>query len=87
MIIKGNTVGHPVPATRIIVGDVAPGYGPALWFNTAPGGAINNAAVLLLDDNEDGSAVQVAVEDETYGVKNATVNQSATAGSYDFTVL
>lgn len=87
MKIKGNSVGHPVPATRIVVGDVAPIFGPAFWFNTAPGGAVNQAAMLMMEEDETGYDMQVEVGDETYGVKNATVNQGATSGNYDFTVL
>ena len=87
MIIKGNSVGHPVPSTRIVVGDVVPISGPALWFNTAPGGAVNQAATMMLEDDETGYDMQVEVGYETYGVKNATVNQGAASGTYDFTVL
>lgn len=70
-----------------VVGDTVPEKGPALWFNTAPGGDVNSAAVLSLEDDESGSEVQAVVGDETYGVNNATVNQGATSGNYDFTVL
>lgn len=69
------------------VGDTAPDQGPALWFNTAPGGAVNRAAMLLLDENETGYTVQTVVGDEIYGVDNATVNGGTAAGNYDFTVL
>ena len=87
MIIKGNSVGHPVPSTRFVVGDVVPVSGPALWFNTAPNGAVNQAAVMMLEDDENGYDMQVQVGEETYGVKNATVNQGAVSSGYDFTVL
>lgn len=71
----------------LVVGDTVPTNGPTLWFNTAPGGSVNQAAMLLLDDDESGYDMQAVVGDETYGVNNATVNQGASAGSYDFTVL
>lgn len=87
MIIKGNTVGSPIPIPRIVVGDTAPVTGPAIWFNTAPGSSAAHAAVLSLEDDESGYAMQIAVGDETYGLNNATVNQGANAGNYDFTVL
>lgn len=84
-----NNVLIPAVAQRspIVVGDVAPVSGPALWFNTAPNGAVNQAAMLMLEDDETGYGMQVDVGDETYGVKNATVNQGASAGNFDFTVL
>ena len=69
------------------VSDTVPTRGPVLWFNTAPGGAVNNAAMLSLDDDETGYDVHLQVGDEIYGVGNATVNQGATEGHYDFTVL
>lgn len=69
-----------------IVSNTAPA-GPAIWFNTAPGGAVNNAALLSLDDDEGGYSVQAIVGDEVYGVGNATANQGATGTNYDFTVL
>lgn len=90
MIIKGNSVGCPLPDPRkymIVVSDTPPVTGPTLWFNTAPGGAVNQPAVLMLDDDETGYDMQAVVGDETYGMKNATVNQGASAGNYDFTVL
>ena len=71
----------------LVVGDTVPAEGPVLWFNTAPNGAVNDAAMLNLDDDETGYGVQLLVGDEAYGVDNATVNQGAAAGSYDFTVL
>lgn len=43
--------------------------------------------ILKLIDDESGYEMQVQVGDETYGVKNATVNQGAVSGGYDFTVL
>ena len=86
MIIKGNTVGSPIPVLRVIVGGSAPVVGPAIWFDTDPSNSASVAS-LLLDDNEGDNAVQVAVGDETYGINNATVNQGANAGNYDFTVL
>ena len=61
--------------------------GPAIWFNTAPGGAVNEAALLSLDDDERGYVVQAVVGDEVYGVGNMTVNHGATESGYDFTVL
>lgn len=70
-----------------IVGDTAPTNVPALWFNVSPGGAVNNVAMLSLDDDETGYDVHLQVGDEIYGVGNATVNQGATEGHYDFTVL
>lgn len=69
----------------IVVGNTIP-KGPALWFNTAPGGAVNDAALLSLDDDEGGYAVQANVGDEVYGVGNMTVNQGADGTNYDFTV-
>ena len=70
-----------------VVGDTVPANKPVLWFNTSPGGAVNSAATLSLEDDEGGYEVQAVVGDETYGVNNATVNQGATSGNYDFTVL
>lgn len=70
-----------------VVSDTVPAAFPVLWFNTAPGGAVNNAAMLDLEDEESGYDVQLQVGDEIYGVGNATVNQGAAAGLYDFTVL
>lgn len=67
------------------VGNTIP-QGPALWFNTAPGGTVNDAALLSLDDDEGGYDVQAIVGDEVYGVDNMTVNQGATGTNYDFTV-
>ena len=71
----------------LIISDIAPTAGPALWFNTAPGGAVNSPEMLSLEDDESGYEVQAVVGDETYGVNNATVNQGASGGNYDFTVL
>ena len=67
--------------------DTVPEKGPVLWFNTAHGGAVNAAALLDLEEDETGCAVQLDVEGEIYGVGNAGVNQGAAAGRYDFTVL
>ena len=67
--------------------DTVPEKGPVLWFNTAPGGAVSSAALLDLEEDETGFDVQLQAGDETYGVGNATVNQGATEGHYDFTVL
>lgn len=69
-----------------VVGNTVP-EGPAIWFNTAPGGAINSEAPLSLDDDETGYDVQMTVGDEVYGMRNATVNQGASESNYDFTVL
>ena len=68
-----------------VVGNTVP-EGPAIWFNTAPGGSVNDAALLSLYDDETGYDVQAAVGDEMYGVGNMTVNQGATDGGYDLTV-
>ena len=69
-----------------VVGNTVP-EGPAIWFNTAPGGAVNSAVPLSLDEDENGYAVQAVVGDEVYGVGNSTVNQGASGTNYDFTVL
>ena len=68
-----------------VVGNTVP-EGPAIWFNTAPGGTVNEAALLSLDDDETGYGVQAVVGDEVYGVGNVSVNQGATGSGYDFTV-
>ena len=82
------TANNALPKSRLlIIGDTAPTAGPCLWFNTAQGGAGNEPSLLSLDDDETGYDVQAVVGDETYGVNNATVNQGATSGTYDFTVL
>lgn len=69
----------------LVVGGTEPTTGPALWFNTSA--ATQKAAPLLeLDEEESGYPVQSEVDGETYGVKNAKVNESAVAGTYDFTI-
>ena len=103
MIVKGNSVGankaradmnetNPNSASfvknkppRIVVGNTVP-EGPAIWFNTAPGSEAA-AAALVLEDDEEGHSVQVAIEDEVYGVTNATVNSASPTAQYNFTVL
>lgn len=103
MIIAGNTVGsnkpranfdekNPASASyiknkppKIVIGNTVP-EGPALWLNTAPGTEAS-AANLILEDDEEGHPVQVAIEDETYGVTNATVNNASPGVQYNFTVL
>ena len=72
--------------SRFVVSDIAPASKSVLWFNTAPGGAVNYAAQVSLDDDEQGYAVQATVGDEVYGVGNMTVNQGASGSNYDFTV-
>ena len=71
---------------RFVVSDIDPASKSVLWFNTAPGGAVNYAAQVSLDENEQGYAVQATVGDEVYGVGNMTVNQGASGSNYDFTV-
>lgn len=71
---------------KFVVGDTAPECGPVLWFNTAPESS-NSAAVLILSDDASGYVVQAEVDGKNYGVENATVNQSPTEKTYDFTVL
>ena len=103
MIVKGNSVGANKTRAdynesdpnstayiknkppRIVVGNTVP-EGPAIWFNTAPGSEAA-AAALVLEDDEEGHSVQVAIDDETYGVTNATVNGASPAAQYNFTVL
>lgn len=70
---------------KIVVGNMKP-EGPAIWLNTAP---TSEAAVatMMLDDDEEGHSVLATIEDETYGVANATVNGSNPAAQYNFTVL
>lgn len=43
--------------------------------------------MLLLDNDEEGYAVQTVADSEVYGAINATLNGTPTATSYDFTVL
>jgi hypothetical protein len=90
-VLRGKIKGLPSAADiinqAIVVGPNAPTFGPSLWFNTAPGGAAGGVAMLSLRDDESRSAVQVEVEDEIYGVDNATANGGATPEKYDFTVL
>lgn len=76
---------NSIQANGLVISETAPA-GPALWFNIAPQ-SINGAAALSLSDDASTAAVQVSVDGADYGVENATVNQSPTAGSYDFTVL
>lgn len=70
-----------------IISDTEPTNIPALWFNTAAGGALYSEVLLSMEEDESGYPVQADVGDETYGVNNATVNQGATGENYDFTVL
>lgn len=56
----------------------------ALYFNGS--GAASVVGLLDLTEDE-GTAVTCAVDGEEYGVDNATVNESPTSETYDFTVL
>lgn len=67
-------------AASIVVGGTTP-EGPALWFDTGEDGT------LVLDENESGYEVMAVVGEEVYGIKNATVNEGAQEGQYDFTVI
>ena len=103
MKIRGNSVGNsrtipdmnetnPNSAAyiknkppRIVVGNMKP-EGAALWLNTAPESEAA-AAALALEEEEEGHMVQAMIDGETYGVPNATVNNSDPVAQYNFTVL
>lgn len=68
----------------IHIGEVEPDVGRVLWFNT--GISATGAAMLRLNDNEEGSVVRAEVDGEEYGVGNTTVNSEPSASSYDFKV-
>lgn len=70
---------------RIVIGNTVP-EGPAIWFNTAPGSDAS-AASLVLDEAEEQHMVRTMIDGETYGVKNATVNNANPVAQYNFTVL
>lgn len=72
---------------HIIVAPVKPERKNVLWFNTDYAPKVDGLSLLSLDEDENGEKLRVEVEGETYGVKNATMNEGATAGKYDFTVL
>lgn len=78
----GNALKKYAP---VFISDTQPTDVPALWFNTsvAPQSA---EPYLELDNDESGYAVQTTIDGQTYGVENATVNESATESTYDFTV-
>lgn len=69
----------------IYIGDNEPDSERVLWFNTNRAAA--GAATLLLNENEDGFAVQAEIEGAEYGVENATINATPTSSGYDFTIL
>lgn len=48
---------------------------------------ISEAVTLKLDSDVSGYKTVASIDGEEYGIKNATVNQAGTAGSYNFTVL
>lgn len=79
----GNALKKYAP---VFISDTQPTDTPALWFNTS-GYPQLTQPLLELENDESGYAVQAAIDDETYGVENATVNETATEQTYDFTVL
>ena len=93
LIIKKYINGTLVPGIEslsrggIVISQTKPNLSGVLWFDTSRGGAASAVSMLSLDEDESGYPVTAAVEGETYGVGNATVNQGASSGGYDFTVL
>lgn len=79
----GNALKKYAP---VFISDTQPTDTPALWFNTS-GYPQLTQPLLELENDESGYAAQVSIDDETYGVQNATVNETATEKTYDFTVL
>lgn len=72
------------------VGAEEPAAGPVLWFCTSGSAPAEGQEVMLLDlTGEDESGVVSAdMGGESFGVGNATVNETPTsAGVYDFTIL
>lgn len=67
-----------------VVGGTEPEHGPVFWFDTSK--AQTEVAMLSLDGS--GSGVSVEVEGAgTYPIENATLNQTPTAGGYNFDLL
>lgn len=65
------------------VGSIEP-EGPGLWFDTS--GRHIGGTTLQLSDNTD-AEVTAIVEDEAYGVENATINEAPTASTYNFEII